>query len=193
MSLSRRRFLTASRWRLPPRRSICERLFAQAARPRRRRRRAPPRVPQTAFTPLRESVGYFTGQGGTIGYHISKDGVVVVDAQMPATAKICLDGIMERDGGRTIDVLVNTHHHGDHTGGNRVFKPSVKKILAHENVPELQKAAAERARAARPDAPQQELVFADGDLRQDVARAGRIGVAGAEVLRRRRTRRATPS
>ncbi len=35
-------------------------------------------------------MGYFTGQGGTIGYHISKDGVVVIDAQMPATAKICL-------------------------------------------------------------------------------------------------------
>jgi cyclase len=115
--------------------------------------------PQTSFAAIRGTVGYFTGNGGTIGWHIDKTSVVVVDAQMPATAKICLDGIMERDGGRTIDVLVNTHHHADHTGGNGVFKPSVKKILAHENVPELMKAAAERARAARPDAPQQELVF----------------------------------
>ena len=85
---------------------------------------------------------------------------MVVDAQMPPTSQICLDGIKERDGGRTIDYLVNTHHHADHTGGNPTFKSSVNKILAHENVPELQRAAAARAAAARPDAPQQEIVVA---------------------------------
>ena len=162
MSLSRRRFLTASSLAIAASSLDLQRLFAQAAQAAPGAQAPAPgaaAVPQTAFMPLRESVGYFTGQGGTIGYHISKDGVVVVDAQMPATAKICLDGIMERDGGRTIDVLVNTHHHGDHTGGNPVFKASVKKILAHENVPELQKAAAVRAKAARPDAPQPEIVL----------------------------------
>jgi len=162
MSLSRRRFLTASSLAIAASSLDLQRLFAQAAQAAPGAQAPAPgaaAVPQTAFMPLRESVGYFTGQGGTIGYHISKDGVVVVDAQMPATATICLDGIMERDGGRTIDVLVNTHHHGDHTGGNPVFKASVKKILAHENVPELQKAAAVRAKAARPDAPQPEIVL----------------------------------
>ena len=162
MSLSRRRFLTASSLAIAASSLDLQRLFAQAAQAAPGAQAPAPgtaAVPQTAFMPLRESVGYFTGQGGTIGYHISKDGVVVIDAQMPATAKICLDGIMERDGGRTIDVLVNTHHHGDHTGGNPVFKASVKKILAHENVPELQKAAAVRAKAARPDAPQPEIVL----------------------------------
>ena len=159
MSLSRRRFLTASSLAVAASSLDLRHLLAQAATAAQTPAQGAAATPQTAFMPLRESVGYFTGQGGTIGYHISKDGVVVVDAQMPATAKICLDGIMERDGGRTIDVLVNTHHHGDHTGGNPVFKPSVQKILAHENVPELQKAAAARAKAARPDAPQPELVF----------------------------------
>ena len=160
MSLSRRRFLTASSLAIAASSLDLRRLLAQTAPAAQPPAQGAAAVPQTAFTPLRGSVGYFTGQGGTIGYHISKDGVVVIDAQMPTTAKICLDGIMERDGGRTIDVLVNTHHHGDHTGGNPVFKASVKKILAHENVPELQRAAAERAKAARPDAPQPELVFA---------------------------------
>ena len=168
MSVNRRRFLTASSLAIAASSFDLERLFARAVQgasgaqlPAQGAAAAPP----TAFAALRETVGYFTGQGGTIGYHISKDGVVVVDAQMPVTAKICLDGILERDGGRMIDVLVNTHHHGDHTGGNPVFKPSVKKILAHENVPELQKAAAERARAARPDAPQPELVFPTATFR----------------------------
>jgi len=112
--------------------------------------------PQTAFTSIRGTVGYFTGNGGTIGWHIDKKSVVVIDAQMPATAKICLDGINERSGSRPIDFLVNTHHHGDHTAGNVVFKPAAKTILAHVNVPKLQAdAAALAAKNAKPGAPPQ--------------------------------------
>jgi cyclase len=112
--------------------------------------------PQTAFASVRRSVGYFTGQGGTIGWHVDKKGVVVVDSQFPATAKICLDGVNERSGSRPIDFLVNTHHHGDHTAGNVVFKGVAKKILAHANVPKLQLAAAEQAaKNAQPGAPPQ--------------------------------------
>jgi glyoxylase-like metal-dependent hydrolase (beta-lactamase superfamily II) len=157
---NRRRFLTTSSLALAAATVDLSRLFAQAASAA-QGGEAAPAAPPTSFNPLRRTVGYFTGQGGTIGYHISKDGVVVIDAQMPATAKICLDGIKERNGGRTIDVLVNTHHHGDHTGGNPVFRASVKKILAHANVPKLQREAAQRQAAARPDAPAPEIVVAD--------------------------------
>ncbi|MEI6667442.1 MAG: MBL fold metallo-hydrolase [Acidobacteriota bacterium] len=162
MSLNRRQFLTASSLAVAASTIDLRQLFAQAA-PAATGQAAPaaPAAPQTAFIPVRGTVGIFTGQGGTIGYHLSKDGVVVVDTQMPATAKICLDGIKERDGGRTIDILVNTHHHGDHTGGNPVFKPAVKKILAHEKVPGLQRMAAAMAAKARPDAPAQEIIVAD--------------------------------
>jgi cyclase len=115
-----------------------------------------PAPPQTSFTAIRGTVGYFTGNGGTIGWHIDKKSVVVVDAQMPATAKICLDGINDRSGSRPIDYLVNTHHHGDHTAGNAVFRPAAKKILAHAQVPQLQmNAAAIAARNAKPGAPPQ--------------------------------------
>ena len=171
MNPNRRRFLTTSSLALAAATVDLSKLLAQAAPAAQTGQAAPP-VPQTAFTPLRGAVGFFTGQGGTIGYHISTDGVVVVDAQLPATAKICLDGIKERDGGRMIDILVNTHHHGDHTGGNPVFKPSVKKILAHANVPELQRTAAARQAAARPDAPAPAIVVADATFvdtwREDV-------------------------
>ena len=158
MSLNRRQFLTTSSLALAASTIDLRQLFAQATQAA--SGQAPQAAPQTAFTAIRGTVGFFTGQGGTIGYHISKDGVVVVDAQMPATAKICLDGIKERDGGRTIDCLVNTHHHGDHTGGNAVFQSSVQKILAHANCPKLQREAAARAAAARPGAPAQEVVVA---------------------------------
>ncbi len=101
---------------------------------------APPAVTGT-FTALRGNTGYFSGRGGTIGWLIAPDGLVVVDTQFPDTAQLCLDGIKSR-ASRSIDLLVNTHHHGDHTGGNAVFRPHVGGILAHANVPGLQQKAA---------------------------------------------------
>jgi len=110
--------------------------------------------PATAFATIRGTVGYFTGQGGTIGYPLDKQGIVVVDSQFPATAKICLDGLNERSGSRPIDYLINTHHHGDHTAGNATFRPVTKKILAQVNCPRLQlEAAAKAARSAKPGSP----------------------------------------
>jgi glyoxylase-like metal-dependent hydrolase (beta-lactamase superfamily II) len=104
---------------------------------------APPQPPPSvAFTPLRRDVGVFTGRGGTIGWLITPDAVVLVDSQFPDTAKLCLEGVKSRSK-RQIDLLINTHHHGDHTSGNIIFKPETPHILAHENVPALQKKSAE--------------------------------------------------
>jgi glyoxylase-like metal-dependent hydrolase (beta-lactamase superfamily II) len=48
---------------------------------------------------------------------------------------------------RKFDLLLNTHHHPDHTGGNKVLRPSVVKIVAHQNAPVLQRkqAAAQKS------------------------------------------------
>ena len=102
-----------------------------------------PGLPPVEFSAIRGNVGSFVGQGGTIGWLISPDGVVVVDAQMPPTAKACLEGLNARSGNRPIECVFNTHHHRDHTGGNSVFRPAARKIVAHVRVPELQKAAAQ--------------------------------------------------
>lgn len=108
--------------------------------------------PVTAFTVVRRNVGIFTGRGGTIGWMINPDAVVVIDTQFPDTAKICLDGLKERATGRVPDLLFNTHHHGDHTAGNTVFKGVAKKIVAQARVPELQKQAAAQAQPPTTDA-----------------------------------------
>lgn len=100
-----------------------------------------------AFTPIRGNVGIFTGRGGTIGWLVAKDGMVVVDSQFPESAQACIDGLRHRSE-RRIDALINTHHHGDHTSGNGVFRPLAEKIVAHANVPELQK---NNARENRPE------------------------------------------
>lgn len=96
------------------------------------------------FTPLRRNVGTFIARGGTIGWLSSADALAVVDTQFPDTAPLCLKGLSGRND-RTLDVVINTHHHGDHTAGNGVFRPVAKHIVAHANVPEFQRRAAERA------------------------------------------------
>ncbi len=95
-----------------------------------------------SFTSLRRDVGLFTGRGGTIGWLITPDAVVVVDSQYPDTARQCLDGVKARSS-RPIDFLANTHHHGDHTAGNVIFRPAVRSIVSHQNVPALQKRSAD--------------------------------------------------
>lgn len=124
------------------------------------RAQTPPKqaTPTTEFKPLRGGVGLFTGQGGTIGWLVNKDAVVVVDTQFPTTAALCLSGLPGRDD-RKIDCVINTHHHGDHTGGNSVFKPVAKMMVAHENVPRLQREAAQRS--AQPGKAPAEPVCAD--------------------------------
>ena len=92
--------------------------------------------PQPVFTMIRRNVGFFTMRGGTIGYLLDPAAVVVVDSQFPAEAKACLDGLNQRSGGRPIDFLINTHHHGDHSGGNLSFRGAARSVVAHEKANE---------------------------------------------------------
>lgn len=102
---------------------------------------APPLV--TEFKELRRGVGCFTGRGGTIGWLSNKDALVVVDTQFAEPARRFLAEMPGR-GERRIDAVINTHHHGDHTGGNATFRPVAKRLVAHDSVPSLQRAAAAR-------------------------------------------------
>jgi len=106
----------------------------------------PPSAPiTTTFVPLRRDVGLFTGRGGTMGWLVNKDAVTAVDSQFPDTAARFLAELPGRSG-RKLDVLINTHHHGDHTAGNIVLKPVTATIVAHQNVPALQRLRAEQAK-----------------------------------------------
>jgi glyoxylase-like metal-dependent hydrolase (beta-lactamase superfamily II) len=72
------------------------------------------------------------GQGGNIAVSVGEDGIVLVDDQFAPLAgkiKAALKGITDRP----IRVVLNTHWHGDHTGGNAIFGRSAP-IVAHDNV-----------------------------------------------------------
>ena len=86
--------------------------------------------PASKFEEVRRGVGIFTMTGGTIGYLLNNDGGIAVDSQYMQNAETCVAGLKQK-APKGLELLINTHHHADHTGGNPVFKPIVKKIVAH--------------------------------------------------------------
>jgi cyclase len=81
---------------------------------------------------LRNDVGIFTEKGGTIGYYISKKNIAVIDAEFPEQSKHLIDAL-QKDPGKPFEILINTHHHQDHTAGNISFKGIVPHVAAHTN------------------------------------------------------------
>jgi glyoxylase-like metal-dependent hydrolase (beta-lactamase superfamily II) len=72
------------------------------------------------------------GAGGNIGASVGEDGIVIVDDQFaPLAEKIqaALKGITDKP----VRFIINTHYHGDHTGGNAYFQKQAS-IIAHDNV-----------------------------------------------------------
>jgi len=97
-----------------------------------------------SFKALRNNVGIFTEQGGTIGWLNSSNGFVVVDAQFPTSAPHVIEEL-KKLGEKPFKYLINTHHHGDHTAGNIAFKGLAEKVVAHQNSLVNQKRVAEKA------------------------------------------------
>jgi cyclase len=141
--MNRRAFLVQSSLATAAGLVLPSRLAAAEAAPRPPLPTPPPPAPAT-FVPLRRNVGYFTARGGTIGWLSNSTALMAVDTQYPETAAQFFLGLPGR-GDRNLDIVLNTHHHGDHTGGNSFLKPRTRHIVAHANAPKLQLAAAERA------------------------------------------------
>lgn len=81
---------------------------------------------------VRNDVGVFTEKGGTIAYLTTKDGILVVDAEFPEQSQHLI-GALKKQSDKPFQMLINTHHHGDHTSGNISFKGIVKDVAAHAN------------------------------------------------------------
>ncbi|MDA0279510.1 MAG: MBL fold metallo-hydrolase [Proteobacteria bacterium] len=79
------------------------------------------------------SVYYLEGRGGNIGLSIGEDGIVMIDDQFaPLTEKIVAAIRSLSDG--EIRFLINTHVHGDHTGGNENLGNMGVLILARDEI-----------------------------------------------------------
>ena len=87
---------------------------------------------QIKATPVAGRVHMLTGAGGNIGVSAGADGILIVDDQFAPLADKIRAALKGLSPGQ-LEFVVNTHWHGDHTGGNPVFGREAT-IVAHDNV-----------------------------------------------------------
>jgi cyclase len=104
---------------------------------------------QIKAVPVAGSVTMLEGAGGNIGVSAGPDGVLIVDDQFAPLAEKISAKLKELNPAAPRFVL-NTHWHGDHTGGNAFFGERGANIIAHANV---RKRLAEKADAKPAELP----------------------------------------
>ena len=142
MSWSRREFVTASSLAVLGSTLRGVPSFAQQ----------PPPPGRPGVQDVRRNVGTFTARGGTIGYLVTPDAVVVVDSQFADTAPLFLEGMKPKTHAevRPADQLAPSRRSHRRQQGDAAERAA--KIVAHANVPGLQKkaAAAHKPKTTRP-------------------------------------------
>jgi cyclase len=90
---------------------------------------------QIKVTKVSGNIYMLEGEGGNIAASLGEDGIVIVDDQFaPLADKIqaALQGLGITD--KPVRFVINTHYHGDHTGGNLPLAQSGSTVIAQDNV-----------------------------------------------------------
>src|SRR2546425_2749864 len=90
---------------------------------------------QIKTTKVSGNIYMLEGQGGNIAASVGEDGIVIVDDQFaPLAEKIqaALKDLKITD--KPVRFVINTHYHGDHTGGNVPFNNAGSTVIAQDNV-----------------------------------------------------------
>jgi cyclase len=90
---------------------------------------------QIKVTKVSGNIYMLEGEGGNIAASVGEDGIVIVDDQFaPLADKIqaALKDLKITD--KPVRFVINTHYHGDHTGGNEPFANSGSTVIAQDNV-----------------------------------------------------------
>ena len=82
---------------------------------------------------LAPGIYVLTGRGGNIGLTVGKDGAAIIDDQF-ADMVPKIRAAVAMLSATPVEFVINTHLHGDHTGGNDAFGASGAVIIAHDNV-----------------------------------------------------------
>ncbi len=105
---------------------------------------------------LGEGIAVLFGAGGNLGVSHGPDGTVLIDDQFaPLTPKI--QAAIADLGAEPVKYLINTHWHGDHTGGNENFGKAGALIMAHDNVRGRMSKEAKRGERVIPASPKEAL------------------------------------
>lgn len=92
-----------------------------------------PAAPISTRTDLGNGLYTIMGRGGNILFSTGPDGTFVIDDQFADIAAENL-ALIDEVADTPVVFVLNTHHHGDHSGGNAPFVKAGATILAHDNV-----------------------------------------------------------
>ena len=83
---------------------------------------------------IHDGIYMIAGRGGNIGVSIGDDGVFMIDDKYAPMSENIKAEIAKLKPDAGVDYILNTHWHGDHTGGNETFGGEGSLIVAHDNV-----------------------------------------------------------
>jgi len=89
-------------------------------------------APAAKLDSIGKNVSLLSGIGGNIAFLTSRDGLLMIDSGLPESNGPLMENA--KSAAPKIAILINTHWHYDHTGGNTVVGKSGAKLIAHENV-----------------------------------------------------------
>lgn len=91
----------------------------------------PQTPPQLTIERVKDDLFNIVGDGGNVGVLLTKDGVILIDDKFLRDSDEILNKVKSITS-LPIRYILNTHHHGDHTGGNERFLAQAE-IIAHQN------------------------------------------------------------
>ncbi|OAB80569.1 MBL fold metallo-hydrolase [Cochleicola gelatinilyticus] len=83
--------------------------------------------------PITETIFMYQDKGGNIGLSVGDDGVFMIDDQFSEGIPSVME-VIKSISSQPVEFLLNTHHHGDHTGGNTEMAKTGTTIFSQENV-----------------------------------------------------------
>lgn len=86
---------------------------------------------------LSPNVHVVFGEGGNVAIIEGEKSIYLVDSQYEKMHDAIQAEVKKVAPNKTVDYVLNTHWHGDHTNGNAKFKQNGATIIAHQNVPEM--------------------------------------------------------
>ena len=89
-------------------------------------------APPLEMSEVVEGLYVITGSGGNVGVRVTGDGVIVIDDKFERNYDEIIANI-ESVTDEPVRYVINTHHHGDHSGGNVRFS-AIAQVIAHKNV-----------------------------------------------------------
>lgn len=84
-----------------------------------------------AIAQVKDGLYVITGPGGNIGVRLTADGVILIDDKFPQDFDE-IQSLVATVSDMPVKYVINTHHHGDHSGSNASFL-DFAEVIAHKN------------------------------------------------------------